>query len=80
MNISYAIPVKDELNEIMGLIDWLLEHKRPQDNIIILFDSKNGSKEVEEFLRAKSINQEFLWVAREFNNDFADHKNYLNFM
>ena len=78
MNISYAIPVKDELNEIMGLIDWLLEHKRPQDDIIILFDSKNGSEGVEAFLRAKSINQEFLWVAREFNNNFADHKNYLN--
>lgn len=78
MKISYAIPVCNELNELMKLVDTLLNNKRLQDEIVILYDSKNGSTDVEEYLRAKSKNGEFLWVSRDFNNDFAEHKNYLN--
>ena len=43
----------------------------------MLYDSKNGAKGVEEFLRAKSVNAEFSWHAGEFNNHFADWKNKL---
>lgn len=78
MKISYAITVKDELSEIQRLVDLLLAEKRPQDEIVILFDQRNGSKRVEEFLRSHSINGEFLWVGKEFNNHFAEWKNLLN--
>jgi hypothetical protein len=43
----------------------------------VLYDSVNGSKAVEDFLRAKSVNAEFSWHAGEFNNHFADWKNKL---
>ena len=77
MKISYAIPVCNELNEIQRLINFLLENKRQEDEIVVLFDSNNGTSNVEEFLRAKSINGEFNWVPYEFNGHFANMKNHL---
>jgi GT2 family glycosyltransferase len=77
MTISYAIPVCNEFVEIQRLITFLLENKRQEDEIIVLFDSNNGSKSVEDFLRSKSINGEFNWVSYKFNGHFADMKNKL---
>jgi glycosyltransferase involved in cell wall biosynthesis len=77
MKISYAITVCNEFVEIQRLVAYLLKHKRSTDNIVILFDSKNGDPEVEAFLRSHSINGEFAWHKSEFNGHFADWKNYL---
>lgn len=77
MKISYAITVKDELAELQRLIDTLLQFKRQSDEIIILFDEKNGSKKVEEFLRSHSVNGEFNWFGKQFEGHFADWKNLL---
>jgi len=78
MKISYAITVCNEFVEIQKLIPFLLKHKRHEDEIVVLYDSKNGSKSIEEFLRAKSINAEFQWFKDEFDGHFADWKNKLN--
>jgi len=78
MTISYAIPVKDEITELPKLLHHLLENKRSQDEIVILYDSMNGSEDVEEYLRAKSKNGEFLWLPEKFSGDFSAHKNKLN--
>ena len=78
MKLSYAIPVKDELNEIRKLIDFLIKNKDNEDEIIVLYDSKNGSNGVEEFLRAKSVNSsDFVWHPYEFDGHFANMKNHL---
>tara|TARA_A100001201_G_scaffold40130_2_gene41582 strand:- start:1945 stop:2568 length:624 start_codon:yes stop_codon:yes gene_type:complete len=77
MSISYAITVCNEIIELQTLVSFLLDNKRTEDNIVILFDKKNGSKMVEEFLRAKSVNSEFSWHAEEFDNHFANWKNKL---
>jgi len=77
MKISYAITVCNEAIEIQRLVTFLLLNKRTEDNIVVLFDSTNGSKAVEDFLRAKSVNAEFSWHAGEFDNHFADWKNKL---
>jgi len=77
MKISYAIPVCNEFVEIQRLITFLLKNKRQEDEIIVLFDSNNGSKSVEDFLRSKSINGEFNWVPYKFDGHFADMKNKL---
>ena len=77
MKISYAITVCNEFTEIQRLIPFLLEHKRHEDEIVVLYDSKNGQKSVEEFLRAKSVNGEFNWHKGEFDGHFADWKNKL---
>jgi len=80
MKISYAITVCNEFVEIQKLIPFLLEHKRHEDEIVVLYDSKNGSKSIEQFLRAKSINGEFSWHKGEFNGHFANWKNKLTSM
>ena len=76
-NLTYAITVCNEEVELQKLVTLLLKHKRSQDSIVILYDKKNGSKGVEEYLRSHSINGEFSWHADEFNNHFADWKNKL---
>ena len=77
MKISYAITVCNEFVEIQRLITFLLENKRQEDEIIVLFDSNNGSKSVEDFLRSKSTNGEFNWIPYKFDRHFANMKNKL---
>lgn len=77
MKITYAVTVCNEFIEIQRLIRFLLENKRIQDDIVVLYDAKNGDLEIESFLRANSINGEFSWHMAEFEGHFADWKNKL---
>ena len=77
MKISYAITVCNEFVEIQKLVLFLLKHKRDKDEIVILYDYKNGDKGIEEFLRSHSVNSEFVWHKGDFNHHFADWKNHL---
>jgi hypothetical protein len=79
MKISYAITVCDELQEIKRLVPFLLEHKRPEDEIIVLFDQKNGMDEVIDFLLPfNKLPHVQTWRGMVFVNDFAIWKNKLN--
>ena len=80
MKISYAITVCNEFVEIQNLINFLLKHKRTEDEIIVLYDFKNGDEGIEEFLRSHSVNGEFSWFPGQFKNHFADWKNYLTLL
>jgi len=77
MKISYAITVCNEFLEIQRLVHFLLQHKRMQDNIVILYDEANGDPEIEAFLRSHSPNKEFAWHKGKFDRHFADWKNKL---
>ena len=77
ISISYAITVCTEFVEIQKLVSFLLENKRTEDEIVILYDSKNGNEAIEEYLRAKSVNSEFAWHKGEFDHHFANWKNKL---
>ena len=77
MKISYAITVCNEFVEIQNLVRFLLENKRLEDEIVILYDAKNGDEAIEFYLRAKSVNSAFAWHSGEFDNHFADWKNKL---
>lgn len=79
MKISYAITVCDELQEIKKLVPFLLEHKRPEDEIIVLFDQKNGSDEVIDFLLPfNGLPHVQTWRGMVFVNNFAIWKNKLS--
>jgi hypothetical protein len=78
MRISYAITVCTEFLEIQRLINFLLKHKRAQDDIVVLFDEANGDKEIEAYLRSHSVNGEFMWYVGKFDRHFANWKNKLN--
>jgi len=43
LSISYSVSVCNEFLEIQRLVQFLLQHKRPQDNIVILYDEANLS-------------------------------------
>lgn len=78
MKISYAITVCNEFVEIQKLVNFLRENKRQQDEVVILFDQKNGSKEVANWLtkQNKYPNVQF-WRGLDFEGDFSTWKNLL---
>jgi hypothetical protein len=78
MKLTYAITVCNEFAEIQRLVAFLLQHKRPQDNIVVLYDEANGDPNIETFLRTHSINAEFSWHKAKFQGHFADWKNKLS--
>lgn len=79
MKLSYAVTVCNESQEIQRLLPFLIDNKKEEDEIVVLYDSKNGSKSVEDYLRANSVNTypNFTWHPYNFNGHFADMKNYL---
>ena len=77
MKISYAITVCNEEVELQRLVAFLLKHKELQDEIVITYDSNNGSKSVEEYLKN---NIGFSWHSFEFSDNFSDLKNYTKSM
>ena len=77
MKLSYCITVCNEVAELQTLVDFLLEHKDYEDEIVILYDTKNGLEHVEEYLRSHSVNGEFFWIGRDFDGHFANHKNFI---
>lgn len=79
MKISFAITVCNELEEIKKLVPFLLENKRIQDEIVILYDNKNGDPEVLEFLLPfNKLPNVQTWRGLDWDNNFAQWKNKLN--
>lgn len=78
MKISYAITVCNEFLEIQKLVPFLLKNKRIQDEIVILYDHKNGNEEIAAYLKTfnKLPNVQF-WRGLDFDGHFADWKNKL---
>ena len=75
MEISYAITVCTELEEIKRLLPFLLKNKREEDEVVVLFDLTNGSEEVKKYLlQTSEVKAVFDW----FKGDFSEWKNKLN--
>ena len=78
MKISYAITVCNELEEIKRLIPFLLEYKRPEDEIVVLFDDSNSTKEIETLLHSYRNNKHITLHIDYFDGHFANWKNKLS--
>jgi len=77
VKISYAITVCNEIEEVTRLLNFLLKHRRKQDEIVILFDKGNGTAEVwNRIIELKGENN-VNYSSKTFKNHFADWKNYL---
>ena len=74
MKISYGITVRDELEEIKKLVSLLQEHKRKQDEIVILFDARGNIDEMSDYLDSLP----HLVQYEEFQGHFGNWKNHLN--
>jgi hypothetical protein len=78
MKISYAVTVCNEFLEIQTLLQKLITLKQPHDEIVVLWDSKNGDPMVETYLRKMNAEKTlFLWHPYEFDGHFANLKNEL---
>ena len=73
MRISYAITVCNEFVEVQKLLQFILDRKRDEDEVVVLFDKQAGTAEVWAYLQKLNIKVE----AKSFKNHFADWKNYL---
>ena len=78
MKISYAITVCNEYNEIQKLISTLMLNIREEDEVVVLFDEKNGTANVWGYLRELEEQEYIKLESKPFSNHFADWKNYLN--
>jgi glycosyltransferase involved in cell wall biosynthesis len=77
MNISYAITVHNELEELMKLLDFLNNKIREEDEIVIQYDEGGVTDEVLEFLKIKQKIHGYTVVGFPLNKDFASYKNNL---
>jgi GT2 family glycosyltransferase len=74
MKISYAITVCNEFIEIQRLLPFLTKNKREEDEIVVFFDTNNGTEEVENYLKSlKNIRR----IGYHFDGHFANMKNAL---
>jgi hypothetical protein len=76
MKISYGITVCNEIEEIQDLIPHLLEFKRSQDEVVVLYDN-NGTKEVFDYLQSV---EGIKLVHDNFDGHFANWKNKLTLL
>lgn len=85
MKISYAVTVCNEFIEIQRLITFLLQHKRPQDEIVVqmdltLDDMKNhpeDKRQVHSYLMKHNVQGNIRLAFCPLINDFAAFKNNL---
>jgi hypothetical protein len=79
MKISFAITVCNEYEEIKELVPFLIKNKRINDEIVILYDHKNGDERVIDFLlQYNKLPNVQTWRSIDFNHDFAEWKNKLS--
>ena len=72
--MTYAVEVCNEDKELYSLLSFLVKVKDSADDINILVDSGKETEEVKKVLEQfkDSISIHY----REFNGDFAAHRNY----
>ena len=80
MMISYALTVCNEEKEIKQLLDFLLKHKRQEDEICVLLDKPKANLFLLDMLYKYSSNDHILLKESAFQGDFSEWKNELNRM
>ena len=80
MKISYAVTVCNEKKEIVQLLNFLLIHRRKQDEIVVLFDKGNGTAEVWDHIIELKGENNVVYKAETFKHHFGDWKNFLTSM
>lgn len=78
LNVSYAITVCNELQEITRLVDFLLPRIEKEDQIVIQYDEGGVTQPVLDYLNIiKQIHKNIKVIGFPLNNDFASFKNNL---
>lgn len=75
MKISYAVTVCNEFVEIQRLLTFLIDRKEPQDEIVVFYDTNNGTPEVERYLTI--LGSGIRRIGYHFDGHFGHMKNAL---
>jgi hypothetical protein len=75
MKISYGLTVCNEHEEIKNLIEFILENKQQEDEIVVVYDQNRVTDEVMNVLNEyKQVNS----YPFNFQQNFLENKNFLN--
>jgi len=75
MKISYGLTVCNEHEEIKNLIEFILEHKQQEDEIVVVYDQNRVTDEVMNVLNEyEQVNS----YPFNFQQNFLENKNFLN--
>jgi esterase/lipase len=79
IDITYAITVCNELNEITSLVNFLHPRIQKNDEILIQYDEGNVTKEVMDYLNilTQLHTNQIKVIGFPLNGDFASYKNNL---
>ena len=75
MKISYGLTVCNEHEEIKNLIEFIIEHKQPEDEIVVVYDQNRVTDEVMNVLKSYLSVDSYPF---DFQQNFLDNKNFLN--
>ena len=75
MKVSYGLTVCNEHEEIKNLIEFIIEHKQPEDEIVVVYDQNRVTDEVMNVLKSYLSVDSYPF---DFQQNFLDNKNFLN--
>ncbi len=78
ISISYAILACNEYKELHKLLTVLAPKLLPNDEIVVVLDTDNVTDNVKALCKDFSASPNFHYYYGHLNNNFADHKNFLN--
>ena len=79
MKISYSILTHNETDSLLKLLNFIVEHKDEEDEIVILDDYSDDEK-TKEILDSMCSIYDITFEQRHLLKDYAGQKNYLNRM
>ena len=78
INITYALTVCNELEEITKLVDFLQSKIHNEDEILIQYDSDSATQAITDYLKIiPQMHNNIKVIAFPLNGDFASYKNNL---
>lgn len=78
INVTYAITVCNEINEITNLINFLHPRIKKDDEILIQYDTNSVTNQVKDYLTIISqLHKNIKVISFPLNKDFAQFKNNL---
>jgi hypothetical protein len=78
INVTYAVTVCNEINEITTLVDFLQPRIKSEDEILVQYDSDSATSQITDYLKIISqFHKNIRVISFPLNKDFASFKNNL---
>jgi glycosyltransferase involved in cell wall biosynthesis len=78
MSISFAVTTHNEGEYIQKLLEQLITHTNINDSELVIVDDYSDDPRTIEILEWAGMQPKVTLKQRKLNNNFAEHKNYLN--